>query len=151
MLLTDVIPYLKEGKELPPQFEQQYIPYCKVFFIFSQICSPRVTIEKGNIHLVKGFPILAAMDMLYYAFKPQSNLFHPCLSQKSGGIFTPDLLEYIYDVFNPINLTYPGNPHLTPASSQSYNSRASRPESWIWSSPNWLNQSSGFIHWLRLR
>lgn len=136
MLLTDVIPYLKEGKELPPQFEQQYIPYCKVFFIFSQICSPRVTIEKGNIHLVKGFPILAAMDMLYYAFKPQSNLFHPCLSQKSGGIFTPDLLEYIYDVFNPINLTYPGNPHLTPASSQSYNSRASRPESWIWSSPN---------------
>lgn len=137
-LLTDVIPYLKEGKEIPPQFEQHYIPYCKVFFIFSQLFSSRVAIEKGCIQLTKGFPILTAMDMLYYAFKPQSNLLHTCLSQKGGTAFTPDFLDYIYDVFNPVTLTHTASPHLAPVSPPAYNARASKPEAWIWSSPNLL-------------
>lgn len=56
MLLTDVIPYLKEGKELPPQFEQQYIPYCKVFFIFRRFARLGLPSKRGTFILSRDFP-----------------------------------------------------------------------------------------------
>lgn len=137
VFFANVIPYLKEGKEVPAQFEQQYVFYCKTFFVISQIWSIRVVVEKGAVQTIKGFPLMKAMDILYYAFKPQTNLFHACLSQQSNVAFRVDLLDYIYDVFNPVFSVNTGNsPNITPVSpSMGYNTRVSRPDAWLWSSP----------------